>query len=555
MKYGVFDIEAKDWTKFEIMGFFDGVQYQEFYGVPHFLDVVLSRKYSGFRFYAHFAGRYDFLFILQDLLERDGYQVKILEAGSRLIQLCVKKGKHSWYFQDSWALLQSKLDDLTKAFGVKYKKLPFDHEKGNHLSKEGREYLKHDVLGLYEVLEKYAEWGKNDGVIKITAASQALYIFRKNFLDERLFRLNDKAEEFIRKTYFGGRVEIFKMYGQNLNYYDVNSMYPFVMRNEFPLGKPVRTRIYQEGKIGFYLIRANVPVGTNIPFIPYISDAGKLLFPVGVFDSYVTNVEIEELKRQRIEYRVKDGYYFQRKGAIFKDYVDFYYEIKRNAPKGSASAFAAKNALNHLYGKFGQRRDKEEIIKVEKYEDIVKLNLRPYFEELGLYKKEKHSESDFILPHLASYVTSLARMELYKLIQAAGESNVWYCDTDSIITSNKMPTGEGLGELKLEHQLKEAVFLQPKVYSLITDEGKNICRMKGFNKQEIPFSIFKRIVNSGNLEEISVKISRMCGFKESLNKFGRVIPTRIEHDKTMRARYDKRLIKSDFSTVPININE
>ena len=34
------------------------------------------------KFYAHFAGRYDFLFLLQDLLEREGYRVNIIDTGS-----------------------------------------------------------------------------------------------------------------------------------------------------------------------------------------------------------------------------------------------------------------------------------------------------------------------------------------------------------------------------------------------------------------------------------------------------------------------------------------
>lgn len=45
---------------------------------------------------------------------------------------------------------------------------------------------------------------------------------------------------FIRRAYYGGHTDTYKPYGENLYYYDVNSLYPFVMK-EFPMpgGVPV----------------------------------------------------------------------------------------------------------------------------------------------------------------------------------------------------------------------------------------------------------------------------------------------------------------------------
>ena len=40
--------------------------------------------------------------------------------------------------------------------------------------------------------------------------------------------------DFIKKGYYGGVTEIYRPYGENLFYYDVNSLYPFVSKNSMP---------------------------------------------------------------------------------------------------------------------------------------------------------------------------------------------------------------------------------------------------------------------------------------------------------------------------------
>jgi hypothetical protein len=53
-----------------------------------------------------------------------------------------------------------------------------------------------------------------------------------------------------------------------------------------------------------------------------------------------------------------------------------------------------------------------------------------------------------------------------------------------------MPTGKGLGELKLEDTIpatEGAVFLLPKTYSYRNSQGKNKTVMKGFPKELVKF--------------------------------------------------------------------
>lgn len=62
----------------------------------------------------------------------------------------------------------------------------------------------------------------------------------------------------------------------------------------------------------------------------------------------------------------------------------------------------------------------------------------------------------------------------------------YYTDTDSVVLGkplpNEMVSSIELGKLKLEYKIKKGVFLAPKSYSLITEEGGHILKHKGAAK-------------------------------------------------------------------------
>jgi hypothetical protein len=65
--------------------------------------------------------------------------------------------------------------------------------------------------------------------------------------------------------------------------------------------------------------------------------------------------------------------------------------------------------------------------------------------------------------------------------------NLFYSDT--AIIDKPLPdfmVGNALGHFKLENTIEKAIFLAPKVYGLITIEGKEIIKIKGISKELIP---------------------------------------------------------------------
>ena len=70
----------------------------------------------------------------------------------------------------------------------------------------------------------------------LTISRLALNIFIKNYLGATKIPVINNVSIFsnIKKAYYGGITEVYKPYGQNLKYYDVNSLYPFCSKNYMP---------------------------------------------------------------------------------------------------------------------------------------------------------------------------------------------------------------------------------------------------------------------------------------------------------------------------------
>jgi hypothetical protein len=78
-----------------------------------------------------------------------------------------------------------------------------------------------------------------------TLSSLAFAIFRTHFLKkDEIPQLSGQIENDIRKSYTGGAVDMYIpkiKKGTKIYCYDVNSLYPFVMKEfDMPVGKPVQ---------------------------------------------------------------------------------------------------------------------------------------------------------------------------------------------------------------------------------------------------------------------------------------------------------------------------
>lgn len=553
-RFATFDIESDDWHIFRLLGFFDGYEYLTFERIPEFLEHVLKPKYYGYKIYAHFGGKFDFLFLIEHLKCHKNVQLLIVDGKIIMMKIGFlpykdNKGRTKYKkhieFRDSFVVFSSSLKNLCDSFDTKHKKLDIDHEKSFDINNpQDLQYLKNDVLALYEVIKSGIEYIKLlGGELKITAASTAMDLFQRKYLDKNIklptyFHIDD----FIRKGYYGGRVEVFKKYfkaenGKMLNYYDVNSLYPYVMKqNFFPVGNPVETKRYKTGDFGIFEITTE-KIKMDIPFLPQHTK-DKMYFKNGVISGVYPSPFLEKLTEMGIKFKTKKGYIFS-KAKIFEKYVDEIYKMRLENKK-NAIGYLCKLFLNSLYGKFGMTTDKETTVLNPTAEQINDLTL--YDLELDIWTKEIILQRNYILPAIASFVTCYAQLHLYKFL----DDSVYYCDTDSIFTEKIYDTGNNLGELKLESQINEAVFLSAKLYAFKNSDGENI-KAKGFNASDLKFEMYKKALD-GNFKDFKSEKFGLRGFKESIKskdykETGNFLAKK-KQKKSLKKIDDKRQFKS-----------
>lgn len=130
----------------------------------------------------------------------------------------------------------------------------------------------------------------------LTLPSLALGIFLSNSNHKSFIRPpSGNASQFIRNSYSGGRVEVFRPHFlssehmDNFLYsYDVNSLYPSVMMDSMPIGEPVfKSDNLNLNVPGFYEAVVEVPADTYIPILPVkwgkTPETTRLIFPCGQF--------------------------------------------------------------------------------------------------------------------------------------------------------------------------------------------------------------------------------------------------------------------------------
>ena len=375
------------------------------------------------------------------------------------------------------------LEELGEIFGDnKLTKPDFENVSNYQLMK----YCLQDTRVLATLMKKHIEFIKihDLGNFKLTIAGQAFGSFRHRFMSEKiLVHTYDDILRMELESYRGGRCEAFRM-GKHDNIYklDINSMYPFIMRNQvFPTQLISNKQVFTdngdlESSIddGIFIL-ADCDIHLEKPGIAIKKE--KLMFPIGNARQVITGPEIKMLlDNPDIGSIVKVHSAASYKQAnLFRSYVDYFYGIRTTTDNPAYEAMA-KLFLNSLYGKFGQRSfakyipvvDKQIIESVNEALDETGTNVIDWLEhDVKRYIRlgDKLYIIDISLdilaydssPIIASTVTSYARNDLFKIFLEAGMENVLYGDTDSVFVTKEgfknlepMVHQTELGKLKLE---------------------------------------------------------------------------------------------------------
>lgn len=459
---------------------------------------------------------------------------------------------HNLIFRDTFNLFPKSLADAGKVVGhakkIDLRKKFETAKEPGIITEEDINYCLDDCIITYKILKQIEKWVEDHGgKLKRTIASTALTILRnynpqfKNWaqdMNKGYKKINGKVEvsglaeldEKFRASYFGGRTETHAKSGYNLFYYDINSLYPYVMSDSKYHYPDPSTLFIFHGKIetalkqyeGMAHIKIQVPKNLKIPVLPYrvqkiegVSN-GKIIYPTGKFWGKWCFPEIRlALKMGCKILEVKEIICGHKMSSPFRDYViDLYNERLAKKALDDPTEELEKLYMNTSYGKFGESDFENRIITMAEMDLIIEEKENALLEALEsgvidqaefeyqkslliydivIYKGQEYvkyktnpQRSRTTILALASYVTSHARCTTYDWYEKA-DFDVYYSDTDSIITSKILPTGINLGEMKIEAEIIFASFKGRKDYYLNCSKiykGSKILENKGIVKRK-----------------------------------------------------------------------
>lgn len=451
-----------------LVGAYDGKELVQWWGddcIQRFIEWLKNRPSS--ILYAHNGGKFDFFFLPQPL----GNPPRIVNG--RIISAPFLHHE----LRDSFAILPFAL--------AAYKKTEIDYAKFSRSERERnrREILSYHADDLRDTFDLVNSFRRRFGN-KLTAPSAAIRELLKLHPIERKGQTHDQI---FRPFMFGGRVECFRRgdFQGNWKLYDVNSMYPHVMREfNHPIGSEYefttdKRKLLQGKRPGFAVIDA-----TSSGSLPLRESSG-IAFPHRRALFHAT------LHEMRVAYRlgllqihsIQSGY-LANGYSQFSSFVD-QFAGEKIAAKESGDKIGelfAKLVLNSSYGKLAANPEKyyDYQFCLDNEKDIEEG--WELYEDWGwflvLRRPSALREFSFFDVATGASITGAARATLLEAIHKA--KTPLYCDTDSIIAESlDMPLHSSrLGAWKTECEADRAIIIEKKLYCLT----KNNQAIKKANK-------------------------------------------------------------------------
>jgi DNA polymerase family B len=349
------------------------------------------------------------------------------------------------------------------------------------------------------VTEWLAFVAKHDlGGPKDTIASQGWHTFRYRFLPDRI-KPHGKPEVHAleRAGYFGGRCEtryiglvtskprtlyeeanmqygcrrLFT--GSPIYHYDVNSLYPYCAAAESMPAEllgvaDLGDKMFSPGMIQSSCSLAEVLLATDTPMYPrrvstdthtssgraavpvYRCNGGwhsRTIWPTGSFWTVLAGPELT-LAVESGHVAAVGRVAIYRMQTVFADFVRFLYDLRKLAKETGNGILNSqcKAMMNTCLGRVAQRKrgwqDQPKDVHCSPWDAWYERDpdtgcLCPWRCVAGLVQKfVDHGEHADSMPAVGAWITSAARVHLWRILEKCGRENVFYYDTDSVFTNS-----------------------------------------------------------------------------------------------------------------------
>lgn len=535
----------------------------------------ITKNCKHYTIFAHNLGKFDGILMMSSIFKVLGKHSIIIGKDNSIIAMSFKGIK----MLDSLRIFPMSLKQLAKQFKVETQKGEFDYRKVNKdnvtseaIKMEVLSYLEKDISSLYECMVEASNKVYNNYHFNISdvfsASSLSMKHYRTNYLDKHGIPLIPKhIKDIISEAYFGGISQVYKTYGNNLHYYDINSMYPWAMTQEMPyeyLGYSNNPKL--KDCFGFVYASIYVPESLKYKPLPVRMD-NILATPSGNILGVYFSEELKYAETLGCQITPHKAYLFSKK-ILFREYVEDMYKLK-SISSGSERVFV-KLLLNGLYGFFARTDEKhiaiflplDEAIKqaqiypmynlvvmdddnsallireVQPSKELCNITGQNFVDNFDIHNRNRTKSNRAI----AAAITAYSRIKIHQFKDICGD--IYYSDTDSIVSGNVLDDrylNSELGMMKDEFKgsvIEEGIFLSPKLYALKLDNGEEIIKARGVPK------------------EISIKISdgeysnkRSLTFEDLINVHrGNPIEYKVE-DRLFRSLNDLGITSKDVKGI------
>jgi hypothetical protein len=399
------------------------------------------------------------------------------------------------------------------------------------------------------------------GMFAPTLAAQALHAYRHRFMEHEILLGSRFADVRIeRAAYMGGRCEALSLGKLTAGPYtllDVNSAYAAVMgREAFPRrfirGRGRSSRGELLNLLNDHLVVARVRLDTELPIWPARHE-GRLVFPVGQFETTLTTPELKEAIRRRALDSVGEIAVYEP-APLFEKWVREIYALRLQyrAAGDHLREELVSAMLQALYGKFGEHRrewrkvaDEPELPDAIWSERDIDVGAERTFRRLGgiVTEREIEGESYNSFPAIPAHVTAHTRLLLWRYVELAGIEHVHYLDTDALIVDEEGRENVAgyidparIGFLKVVEESSEVEIRGPKDYRFGERE-----RRKGVRADAVPTpegrwrqreflglnAALRRGHSGGPLVRTVERASDHAAALERVDAMGRVHPLRM----------------------------
>ena len=386
-------------------------------------------------------------------LPKQNWELIAHSINARATWLEWKRGKATLVMVDTIAYFNTTLDQVGNWHGLGAPDAGLD---GDHVD-DWNAHCRASVRIIATSVQAYLNWLDREdmGNWQLTGAAQSWANYRHKHLTHRLtVHDNPDALATERRAMWTGRCEAYwhgELTGERVYEFDFKGAYPRIARDYALPTKligpmPVRYNWASLLSSPRVAVLASVRVKTDLPVVPTSHD-GRILWPVGTFNTTLWDVEIDAAIRSGADVTVLGGWFYRKEPAL-KAWGEWVLgELEK--PDDIVPAWQ-KAMIKHwsraLIGRFSMTYNQWEDFGEAPTSGVMRGMLydadkdtRQEMMQVGrkVWYDAGRVEWQHSMPMITGYVQAIGRVHLWQVMQQLPERSLIYVDTDSLLCTGK----------------------------------------------------------------------------------------------------------------------